>query len=691
MAASRSPFVTIRRNACACHSRRLGPHLTVVFSTPYALVDCSTSLNLLESIFNSSNRDSQWENRWEGQRDEKVRHKILRIFKIWEQRSVYDEEFLSDLTGLLSAGAIKKSADDDSIDFQPQQLVNKIRQCAVLETETDLRLKFIHESHLELSDADALCASLKDRRNKDDVEKELNEGAACVERYTEALQKEIVVREQLLELLNSASQYYSTQRGEVKVVAYAYKTFGARVRALKRKLDDLIPQLPNAAPSPPERDEDVPSPGPEEDLDLPPAGDNSEEEGLPKLCVATPQGVVPGASHVDVTELISYNIDKTFNTSLTADGSLYNLGLSSFLGTENPLLLFNETNSQGSTDNTGKKIEVINNRPSEKQDFNINEFLKNLMPVNDTNTSDNNSVLSVALSQKSQEALPGLDLLVSENSSNPPPPTSFYGSINSTVQDEAEHYGETNNQWTNPPWNLPPLVSPSLAVPTMVPPVAPSLSSAHKSTPNLAPINSTLSSITKTHTPITPTRPPITPTHTPLTTTHPPLAPAHAPITPARVTIAPAHAAITPAHAPLTPTLASITPVHSTISLETPESPPPASAPLAPPPVVPSTRMFARDLPPSDVDHRGLLPPPPPPPPPLLPSLGVLEDIDHRLLPSLNAPAVTSTPLRNAAAHKDVDHRNLIPLTHQMSEQSQLLRGTDQVIINYFINSTYRQ
>lgn len=50
-------------------------------------------------------------------RDEKVRPKILRIFKIWEQRSVYDDEFLSDLTGLLSAGAIKKT-DDDPLDFQ---------------------------------------------------------------------------------------------------------------------------------------------------------------------------------------------------------------------------------------------------------------------------------------------------------------------------------------------------------------------------------------------------------------------------------------------------------------------------------------------------------------------------------------------------------------------------------------------
>ncbi|XP_050554342.1 regulation of nuclear pre-mRNA domain-containing protein 2 isoform X5 [Spodoptera frugiperda] len=250
-------------------------------------------------------------------RDDKVRPKILRIFKIWEQRSVYDDEFLSDLTGLLSAGAVKKS-DDDS-EFQPSQLVNKIKQCSVLEADTDLRLKEIHESHLELSDAELLRASLKERGNKDDVEKELNDGIACVERYTAALQREIVAREALLALLSTATQYYATQRGEVKVVAYAYKNFGARVKALKRKLDELIPTLPNAAPSPPQRDEDVPSPGPDEDLELPvPENTGDDDE-------------------------IAYNIDQTFNSSIAADGSLYNLGLTSFLTSENPMALFNES------------------------------------------------------------------------------------------------------------------------------------------------------------------------------------------------------------------------------------------------------------------------------------------------------------------------------------------------------------
>ena len=42
-------------------------------------------------------------------REEKVKNKILRIFKIWEQREVYTEEFLADLYGLLNITNTKNS------------------------------------------------------------------------------------------------------------------------------------------------------------------------------------------------------------------------------------------------------------------------------------------------------------------------------------------------------------------------------------------------------------------------------------------------------------------------------------------------------------------------------------------------------------------------------------------------------
>lgn len=60
--------------------------------------------NLLHSFYNFS--------------DEKVRRQILKIFQIWEQRKVYDDDFLADLTGLLSATTGKQSQDVDPNDFQ---------------------------------------------------------------------------------------------------------------------------------------------------------------------------------------------------------------------------------------------------------------------------------------------------------------------------------------------------------------------------------------------------------------------------------------------------------------------------------------------------------------------------------------------------------------------------------------------
>jgi hypothetical protein len=56
-------------------------------------------------------------------REEKVKHRILRIFKIWDERGIYDEAFISDLSGLLST-TTKKTATEtvtDTSDFQARR------------------------------------------------------------------------------------------------------------------------------------------------------------------------------------------------------------------------------------------------------------------------------------------------------------------------------------------------------------------------------------------------------------------------------------------------------------------------------------------------------------------------------------------------------------------------------------------
>lgn len=154
-------------------------------------------------------------------RDEKVKHRILRIFKIWDQRQVYDEEFLADLSGLLSAAPKKKVEPQPAVtneEFQAALLISTMRSCSNLEQATDARLRDLRDSNVDIDNAEELCASLKDRRHVEDAEKEVEAAVQNIENYVSALEAEIRERTQVLDLLEQADQFYETQRGEVKIV-----------------------------------------------------------------------------------------------------------------------------------------------------------------------------------------------------------------------------------------------------------------------------------------------------------------------------------------------------------------------------------------------------------------------------------------------------------------------------------------
>lgn len=52
----------------------------------------------------------------------------------------------------------------------------------------------------------------------------------------------------------------------------AYKTFGTRVKNVKKKLDEILPTLSSPIPSP---DINAPSPSPDSDLELPNSDNNT--------------------------------------------------------------------------------------------------------------------------------------------------------------------------------------------------------------------------------------------------------------------------------------------------------------------------------------------------------------------------------------------------------------------------------
>lgn len=73
------------------------------------------------------------------------------------------------------------------------------------------------------------------------------------------MNNEIKARTALIAVLEQADAFYHNQRGEVKVVATAYREFGNRIKTMKRKLDELTKTLPSPIQSP---DINAPSPGP---------------------------------------------------------------------------------------------------------------------------------------------------------------------------------------------------------------------------------------------------------------------------------------------------------------------------------------------------------------------------------------------------------------------------------------------
>ncbi|KAK2576925.1 hypothetical protein KPH14_005544 [Odynerus spinipes] len=320
-------------------------------------------------------------------RDEKVKHRILRIFKIWDQRQVYDEEFLADLSGLISA-APKKKVDTQPAtapeEFQAALLISTMRSCATLEQATDARLRDLRDSNIDIENAEELCASLKDRRRVEDAEKEVDLAVRNVENYVRALEAEIRERTQVLELLEQADQFYETQRGEVKIVTNAYRNFGSRVKNLKKKLDELLPTLVSPIPSP---DVNAPSPSPDSDIELP--GDENQTTNQSAIIEVAPPSIYGSYTHdydpvpVPAPELSQGHESGDFTNNF-----------SSFMGGNvdfgNMRNLFNERSTtptmmvqQYNDSLEPKPIEVINMRPSKSEnseDFNISSFLKTVLP-----------------------------------------------------------------------------------------------------------------------------------------------------------------------------------------------------------------------------------------------------------------------------------------------------------------------
>ncbi|KAK4883913.1 hypothetical protein RN001_000184 [Aquatica leii] len=296
-------------------------------------------------------------------RDEKIKHKILRIFKIWEERGIYGDEFIADLSGLISASpSVRKG--DETHEFQSSYLIQKIRTCSKLENDTDVKLTLLKEHNPKIQiESDLLISSLKDRAHVDDVEKELDDYTKQMDNYINALKHEIKSRIQVISLLTQAETQLENDKKDVKLVTTAYRTFSTRVKNLKKKLDEKLPTLSSPVPSP-----DINAPSPSSDSDI-------------ELSIVTTAAAVTTAPPTPVTTEVLFTNPGYYNPVPPPDiETNFNQGnnFSSFIGSN---MSFNLGNLNTSSLFSGNKVTSTTPPPvPTTPSYSINNTISSLFP-----------------------------------------------------------------------------------------------------------------------------------------------------------------------------------------------------------------------------------------------------------------------------------------------------------------------
>ncbi|XP_052439240.1 regulation of nuclear pre-mRNA domain-containing protein 2 [Carassius gibelio] len=204
-------------------------------------------------------------------KDSKVNKAVVRILSIWEERSVYSEEFISQLRNSLvqkeepvkvSAPVNSKSALKSKIvaEFVPSAFIEHLSKYRKSMDDIELKEKQLAAMRVDVCSTEAL-KKLKDKAGGKRFSKDFEDGSTKLQEFVSFLDGEVKKGPPLIEALENADIFYEMQYKEVKIVAKAYETFANRVSHLKRKLDALKNMLPDPDDSPiPSPIEDAPSP-----------------------------------------------------------------------------------------------------------------------------------------------------------------------------------------------------------------------------------------------------------------------------------------------------------------------------------------------------------------------------------------------------------------------------------------------
>ncbi|KAM4661893.1 regulation of nuclear pre-mRNA domain-containing protein 2-like isoform 1-T1 [Discoglossus pictus] len=264
-------------------------------------------------------------------KDPSVSKSVERIFKIWEERNVYQGDTIASFRSALNGGfgkrersksarpkVVEKAPEAPPInpkaalkskivaEFRPQGLIDDLLMYKHSVDHVDLKEKQLSNMRVDVCSTETL-KRLKDKAGGKKFSKDFEEASAKLEEFVNILDKQVKNAPRLTDTLEDAGIFYEAQYREVKVVVNAYKTFANRVSNLKKKLDQLKATLPDPEESP------VPSPT----IDAPsPTGSESPFQGMgaesplsPDVEINHPASPEPPKDNRDVEDMELSDVD----------------------------------------------------------------------------------------------------------------------------------------------------------------------------------------------------------------------------------------------------------------------------------------------------------------------------------------------------------------------------------------------
>uniref|UniRef100_UPI0035901016 regulation of nuclear pre-mRNA domain-containing protein 2 isoform X2 n=1 Tax=Myxine glutinosa TaxID=7769 RepID=UPI0035901016 len=193
-------------------------------------------------------------------RDPSIRKSAERIFSIWKQRNIYDEDLINKFREALVNAEVRVDTHSNVLsEFRPKVLVEQLNahkklQNAVITKEQEIM------AQAEFWNTEAL-KRLKDRTEGKKFSKDLETANTRMAEFCSQLEKDVKMKPTLIDSLDKSEIFYEAQYKEVKIVVNAYKNFANRVNNLKKKLEQVREKLLAEPESPvPSPSIDAPSP-----------------------------------------------------------------------------------------------------------------------------------------------------------------------------------------------------------------------------------------------------------------------------------------------------------------------------------------------------------------------------------------------------------------------------------------------